>query len=116
MRQLSRTTGLAAALALVATATLAVAAPATAALPHGPSPSPSPSASGGPAGGPALAPGDDGKRSWSIRPANAKGLPDDRQHFTLQSVPGGSLTDQVLVTNSSKVQATFDIYGTDAFN
>jgi hypothetical protein len=116
MRQLSRTAGIVAAVVLVATVTLTAAVPANAALPHGPSPSPSPTAAGGTAGGPTLAPGDDGKRSWSIRPATADGKPDNRQHFTLQSAAGGTLKDQVLVTNLSKVAATFDVYATDAFN
>jgi hypothetical protein len=51
-----------------------------------------------------------------MRPANASGKPDNRTHFTLQGLPGGALNDQVVVSNASKVAATFSIYGTDAFN
>jgi hypothetical protein len=80
-----------------------------------PTPSPTPSAST-PAGGstPQATP-DDGNRAWSARPAT-EGKPDNRTHFTLQGSPGQNVIDQVMVTNSSKVDAKFDIYATDAFN
>ncbi|WP_432985920.1 WxL protein peptidoglycan domain-containing protein [Dactylosporangium sp. CA-233914] len=69
------------------------------------------------AGAPARAePNDDGNRAWSVRPATADGKPDKRTHYTLQGALGGKVEEHVLVTNSSKVRATFLIYGTDAFN
>ena len=61
-------------------------------------------------------PTEDDTRSWSVRPAGADGKPDARTHYTLQGTPGGTVADQALVTNLSKVPVTFDIYGTDAFN
>jgi hypothetical protein len=62
------------------------------------------------------APGDDGTRVWSARPADSGGRPDRRTHYTLQAAPKDTVNEQVLVTNSSKVAATFRIYATDAFN
>lgn len=60
---------------------------------------------------------DDGNRAWSARPATPDGQPDrTRTHYTLQGSPGESITDYVLITNSSKVAAEFDVYATDAFN
>ncbi|MDG6101778.1 DUF916 domain-containing protein [Dactylosporangium aurantiacum] len=61
-------------------------------------------------------PADDGNRAWSLRPGTPDGKPDKRTHYTLQGVPGAAVEEQVLVTNSSKVSASFVIYGTDAFN
>ena len=62
-------------------------------------------------------PQDDGNRAWSARPASPDGQPDGaRTHYTLQGSPGESVTDYVLITNSSKVTAEFDVYATDAFN
>lgn len=93
---------------LVVAALLAVAAtPALAAPSRGPTPSPTPTTAGAPA--------DNGQRSWAIRPAT-NDKPDHRTHLTLQATPGTTLKDQVLVTNDSKVEATFNLYGTDAFN
>jgi hypothetical protein len=51
-----------------------------------------------------------------VRPAGPDGKPDARTHYTLQANPGTTLTDRVLVTNTSKVPVSFTIYGTDAFN
>ncbi|MER7005142.1 DUF916 domain-containing protein [Dactylosporangium sp. NPDC000555] len=69
------------------------------------------------AGAPARAePSDDGNRVWSVRPATADGKPDRRTHYTLQGDPGGKVEERVLITNSSKVRASFVVYGTDAFN
>jgi hypothetical protein len=65
---------------------------------------------------PARQPVDDGNRAWSARPATPDGKPDRRTHFTLQGSPGQAVTDYVLITNSSKVAAAFDVYATDAFN
>jgi hypothetical protein len=59
---------------------------------------------------------DDGSKSWSVRPAGPDGKADARTHYTLQATPGTTLTDRVLVTNTSKVAVSFSIYGTDAFN
>jgi hypothetical protein len=113
---------------------LAVAAPFVAASPasahpasraaqvtghRAPTPAPTPGTGSTPTGTATTTPttpGDDGTRAWSVRPATAKGLPDSRTHFTLQGSPGQDVLDQVLVTNSSKVAASFDIYATDAFN
>jgi hypothetical protein len=109
---------------------LALAAPLVAATPAfahsgssgsgavAPTPAPTPGASSAPSSGTTTAPaaGDDGTRAWSVRPATSKGLPDKRTHFTMQGSPGQDVLDQVLVTNSSKVAASFDIYATDAFN
>jgi hypothetical protein len=68
-------------------------------------------------GAPARAePVDDGNRAWSVRPATADGKPDKRTHYTLQGALGGKVAEHVLVTNASKVRASFVIYGTDAFN
>src|SRR4051812_49793088 len=68
-------------------------------------------------GAPARAePVDDGNRAWSVRPATADGKPDKRTHYTLQGAAGGNVAQHVLVTNASKVRASFVIYGTDAFN
>jgi WxL interacting protein linking bacterial and host surfaces len=61
-------------------------------------------------------PSNDGNRAWSARPATPQGQPDRRTHFTLQGAPGQPVLDQVLITNSSKVAAAFDVYATDAFN
>ncbi|GGM73809.1 hypothetical protein GCM10007977_089200 [Dactylosporangium sucinum] len=61
-------------------------------------------------------PADDGNRAWSVRPGSPEGKPDRRTHYTLQGTPGASVEEKVLVTNSSKVAASFVIYGTDAFN
>jgi hypothetical protein len=61
-------------------------------------------------------PPDDGNRAWSARPATPQGQPDRRTHFTLQGAPGQAVQDHVLITNSSKVNAAFDVYATDAFN
>jgi Bacterial protein of unknown function (DUF916) len=84
-----------------------------------PNPSPTPAAGGSTAPGassgtPAVA--DDGERAWSVRPATDKGEPDHRTHFTLQGGPGDTVTDYILISNASKVAATFDVYATDAFN
>jgi hypothetical protein len=62
------------------------------------------------------APQDDPSTSWAVRPAGADGKPDARTHFTLQSVPGGVLKDQALVTNLGKAAVTFVVYAADAFN
>lgn len=59
---------------------------------------------------------DNGVRTWSVRPANAKGSPDNRTHITVQGDPGTRLVDRVLVTNSSIVPVAFEVYGTDAYN
>jgi hypothetical protein len=67
-----------------------------------------------PAGSPARAP--DGDVAWGVRPAGPDGKPDARTHYTLQSVPGGTVVDRALVTNVSKTAVTFAVYGTDAFN
>lgn len=61
-------------------------------------------------------PVDDGNRAWSLRPGTPDGKPDKRTHYTLQGTPGAAVEEKVLVTNSSKVPASFVIYGTDAFN
>ncbi|MET7419415.1 DUF916 domain-containing protein [Dactylosporangium sp. NPDC005555] len=61
-------------------------------------------------------PVDDGNRAWSLRPGTPEGKPDKRTHYTLQGTPGAAVEEKVLVTNSSKVTASFVIYGTDAFN
>jgi hypothetical protein len=61
-------------------------------------------------------PADDGNRAWSLRPGSPEGKPDKRTHYTLQGIPGAAVEEKVLVTNSSKVPASFVIYGTDAFN
>lgn len=61
-------------------------------------------------------PADDGNRAWSLRPGTPEGKPDKRTHYTLQGTPGAAVQEKVLVTNSSKVPASFVIYGTDAFN
>jgi len=61
-------------------------------------------------------PADDGNRAWSLRPGSSEGKPDKRTHYTLQGTPGASVPEQILITNSSKVPASFVIYGTDAFN
>jgi hypothetical protein len=103
----------AAVLSCVLAASLFASAPAQAA------PTPNPTAPGASAPDAAGAPGpstDDGDRAWSVRPAGTDGRPDTRTHYTLQGSPGDVLNDQVLVTNESKVDASFDIYGTDAFN
>ncbi|HKT04262.1 MAG TPA: DUF916 domain-containing protein [Rugosimonospora sp.] len=73
----------------------------------------SPARAATPAGPPAK---DDGVRVWSVRPAGPDGKPDARTHFTLQSPPGGRISEKALVTNLSKVPVTFAVYGTDAFN
>jgi hypothetical protein len=62
------------------------------------------------------APPDDGSRIWAVRPAGPTGKPDNRLHFLMQSPPGGTITDRILVTNMSKVTVPFAVYGTDAFN
>jgi hypothetical protein len=59
---------------------------------------------------------DDGNRAWSARPATPDGKPDRRTHFTLQGSVRQTVLDNVLITNSSKVAAAFDVYATDAFN
>ncbi|MEV6927933.1 DUF916 domain-containing protein [Dactylosporangium sp. NPDC051485] len=68
-------------------------------------------------GAPARAePADDGNRAWSVRPGTADGKPDRRTHYTLQGDLGKKVQEMVLITNSSKVKASFLVYGTDAFN
>jgi WxL interacting protein linking bacterial and host surfaces len=62
------------------------------------------------------APPDDGSRIWAVRPAGPTGKPDNRLHFVMQSPPGGTITDRILVTNRSKVTVPFAVYATDAFN
>src|SRR5690349_17664024 len=52
---------------------------------------------------------DDGNRAWSARPATPDGKPDRRTHFTLQGSVGQTVLDNVLITNSSKVSAAFDV-------
>ncbi|OLB79975.1 MAG: hypothetical protein AUI14_08705 [Actinobacteria bacterium 13_2_20CM_2_71_6] len=69
-----------------------------------------------PARVPAQTPRQDNNVAWGVRPATTDGRPDARTHFTLQSVPGGSIVDTALITNVSKVPVTFSVYGTDAFN
>jgi hypothetical protein len=109
---------------LALAAPLAAASPASAHLASSrsgalaPTPAPTPGASSAPSSRSPSTPatGDNGLRAWSVRPATSKGLPDERTHFTLQGSPGQDVLDQVLVTNSSKVAASFDIYATDAFN
>jgi hypothetical protein len=97
------------ALACVAVAVAPIAAPpaADAGVPTG-----APAA----LGGWLRAPQDDPTRSWAVRPAGPDGKPDARTHFTLQSVPGGTLKDQALVTNLGKTATTFVVYAADAFN
>ena len=64
----------------------------------------------------ALAAEDDGARRWAVRPAGKDGQPDARTHFTLQSTPGGTVSERALVTNLSAVPVTYSVYGTDAVN
>ncbi len=99
----------------VVVATFAFASPSLASA--APTPTPTPASTTQPGtGGSQPSTADTGTRVWGVRPASAAGQPDARTHFTLQSNPGSTLTDQALVTNLSDTTTTFSVYGTDAFN
>lgn len=75
----------------------------------------SPLGAGAPAVRPALEPADD-VAAWAAQPSDASGNPDGRTRFELEAEPGATLTEHVLITNSSTQEREFAVYGADAFN
>lgn len=63
---------------------------------------------------PALA--DDNTAAWAVTPCDADGNTTGETRFELEVEPGTSVTEHVLVTNSSTVERAFDVYGADGFN
>lgn len=61
------------------------------------------------------APADD-VAAWAAQPSDASGIPDGRTRFELEAEPGATLTEHVLITNSSTQEREFAVYGADAFN
>lgn len=62
------------------------------------------------------APSDDDVAAWAAQPSDASGNPDGRTRFELDADPGATLTEHVLITNSSTEEREFAVYGADAFN
>jgi len=54
--------------------------------------------------------------AWAAQPSDSSGNPDGRTRFELEADPGATLTDHVLITNSSTQEREFAVYGADAFN
>lgn len=54
--------------------------------------------------------------AWAAQPSDASGTPDGRTRFELDAEPGATLTEHVLITNSSTQEREFAVYGADAFN
>ncbi len=54
-----------------------------------------------------------GEVTWSIVPADAAGVPDQRVSFRLDLQPGATVTEHALVTNFSAGPVTFDILAAD---
>lgn len=63
---------------------------------------------------PALA--DDNTAAWAVTPCDVDGNTTGETRFELEAEPGASVTEHVLVTNSSTVERAFDVYGADGFN
>lgn len=59
---------------------------------------------------------DDDVAAWAAQPSDASGTPDGRTRFELDAEPGATLTEHVLITNSSTQEREFAVYGADAFN
>lgn len=59
---------------------------------------------------------DDGTAAWAVAPCDEAGAPTGETRFELEVEPGQSVTEHVLVTNSSTVERAFDVYGADGFN
>lgn len=59
---------------------------------------------------------DDVATAWSVSPAGQDGTADGRTRFELEAEPGATSTVKVVVSNSSTVERTFDVYGADALN
>ena len=59
---------------------------------------------------------DDAAAAWSLAPADASGVADGRTRFELQTDPGASVQDHLVISNVSTIERTFSVYGADAFN
>lgn len=59
---------------------------------------------------------DDTTAAWAVAPSDAEGAPTGQTRFELEIAPGETVTEHVLITNSSTVERAFEVYGADGFN
>lgn len=59
---------------------------------------------------------DDTTVAWSVSPADAGGTVDGRTRLSMELAPGASVTEHVVVANSSTTEQVFHVYGADALN